>query len=125
MSKPETMMIDDVKYVREDSVKSSNSDELNGLKYAIVRSRVQGVMAGYIESVQGQAVVLKRARQLWRWHSKFVLADLAEFGCQDTSKCKFSDELSQDTIMLEACAVMYCTEVAGKSIRGIEAQKND
>ena len=121
MSKPDSIMIDNVKYVREDSAKS-NPDELDGLRYAIVRSRNQGVMSGYVESVNGQTVVLKRGRQIWRYDSRFVLTDMAEYGVRNASECKFSCELSQDTVMLEACGILFCTEKAGQSIRSVEAQ---
>ena len=122
MAKPETMMIDDVKYVREDSVKRSESAVLDGLKYAIVRSRGQGVMAGYVTSIKGQAVTLLHARQLWRWDSKFVLQDLAESGVRTASRCKFSQSSSQETVMLEACGVLFCTKTAADSIQQVAAQ---
>jgi len=126
MSKPKTMMIDEVKYIREDSIKSSSpAINTDGLKYAICRSRNQGVMAGYVKEINGQCVELLSARQLWRWHSKFVLADLAEHGVQDSSRCKFSVEMSQPTLMLECCAVMYTTEFSRKSIASIEPEENE
>jgi hypothetical protein len=124
MSKPDSIMIDDSKYIREDLM-DSNPDELEGLKYAVVRSRNQGVMSGYVVSINGQAVVLRRARQIWRYDSRFVLTDMAEYGVRDKSACKFSCELSQDTVMLEACGVLYCSKIAGDSIRSVEAQNYD
>ena len=124
MSKPETLMIDDVKYIREDAAQQ-RPDELDGLKYAIVRSRNQGVMSGYVLSVSGQVVTLKKARQIWRYDSRFVLTDMAEYGVRNVENCKFSCEMSQDAIMLEACGVLYCTEKAGQSIRSVEAQDNE
>lgn len=123
MSKPETMMIDDVKYIREDSVKRSAPYELNGLKYAIVRSRNQGVMSGYVKAIKGQCVELLSSRQVWRYDSKFVLSDMAEFGVRNAANCRLSCEMSQPMIMLEACGVLYCTDIAGKSIRGVKAQE--
>lgn len=122
-NKPETMMIDDVKYIREDSVKLTEPDTLDGLKYAVIRSRDQGVMAGYVVSIEGRTVTLKKARQIWRYDSKFVLTDMAEYGVRDASKCKFSCESSQDTIMLEACGVLYCTKTGANSIRQVKAHE--
>jgi len=115
-----TIAINGEEYVKLTDVKQSKLDELDGLKYAIVRSRNQGVMSGYVVSINGQAVTLKRARQLWRWSSKFVLTDLAENGVRESKNCKFSCESSQETIMLEACGVIYCTEKGGQSIRKVE-----
>jgi hypothetical protein len=124
MSKPETLMIDDVKYIREDAA-CSEPDELDGLKYVIVRSRNQGVMSGYLHSFSGQTVTLKKARQIWRYDSRFVLTDMAEYGVRNAEDCKFSCEMSQDAVMLEACGILVCTKKAAKSIRSVEAQDNE
>ena len=47
--KPETITIDDVKYIRADSVVQSAPTK-DGMKYVIVRTYSAGVFAGYIES---------------------------------------------------------------------------
>jgi hypothetical protein len=112
-------------YVRKDSVKESNPSEKDGLKYAIVRSRNQGVMSGYVKSINGQAVTLVLSRQLFKWNSLFILSELAEYGINKADGCKFSTELSNDTIMLEACGILYCTEKACESIRGHKPEINE
>lgn len=120
--KIETIEINGQRYVLESDIKATVPDELDGLKYAIVRSRNQGVMAGYVVEFNTQGyVLLKRARQLWRWNSKLTLIDLAEDGINKKENCKFSGESSQNVIMTEACGIIYCTEKAGKSIRELEA----
>lgn len=124
MTQPETIKIDNTEYVRAD-LAQKDSDELAGLRYAIVRSRDQGVMAGYVESIEGRTVTLRRARQLWRYDSRFVLPDLAEYGVRNAENCRFSCEMSQPMVMLEACGVIYCTEVGGKSIRAVPAVENE
>ncbi len=118
MSKPETMMIDDVKYIRADA--APQPDTHDGQPYVIVRSRNQGVMSGYLDNYAGQVVTLNCARQLWQWRSKFVVADLAETGPGDG--CKFSAAMSQPMVMLEACGIHYCTAQAGEAIRSVPAQ---
>ena len=123
--KIETISINGEDYVKRSALRASEPDELDGLKYAVVRSRNQGVMAGYVVDITGQAVTLKKARQLWRWSSKFVLTDLAEYGINEEDNCLFSCESSQDSVMLEACGVLYCTLKAGESIRSVKAQDND
>lgn len=118
--KPETMMIDDIKYVRADSV---NSEPLNtdGMDYCIIRSREQGVMCGYVESITGRTVVLKQARQIWRYDSSFVLPDIAEKGMRNPKKAQMSKAMSQPMIMLEACGVLTCTKEAAEQLIGIPA----
>ena len=124
MSTPSTIKIDEVEYVRADELPAP-AENAEGLRYAIVRSRDQGVMSGFVQSVEGQQVTLLRARQLWRWSSRFVLTDLAEFGPTYKWECKFSCEASQPTVMLEACGILYCTEAAANAIRAKGAEVND
>jgi hypothetical protein len=119
--KPETMMIDEVKYVRADSIDSREPDTCDGLDYAIVRSRNQGVMCGYVESIDGQTVVLRQARQIWKYDSTFVLPDIAEHGMRNPDNAMLSVAMSQKCVMTEACGVMYCTKKAGEQLRNIKA----
>ena len=121
--KIESISLNGKEYVLASSVRGNLPDELDGLKYAIVRSRNQGVMTGYVKSRKGQVVELVKSRQIWRYDSKFVLSDMAEFGVRNADECKFSCEMSQDMVMLEACGILYCTDIAGDSIRGVKAQE--
>jgi hypothetical protein len=126
MTQPKTMMIDDVKYIREDSIKQYKPafSPDGESRYAIVRSREQGVMAGYVTKVAGRAVTLACARQLWRWDSSFVLTDMAEHGVRKADVCRFSVESSHETVMLEACGILYCTTAGCDSIRAVAARSN-
>jgi len=120
--KPETMMIDEVKYIRADSVLSKPLI-VDGMDYCIVRSREQGVMCGYVENIEGRTVILHQARQIWRYDSTFVLPDIAEYGMRNPNKAQLSVAMSQPMIMLEACGVLTCTEKAAKQLIDIPAQK--
>ena len=120
--KIETIEINGKKYVAQDQVVSSDPKELDGLEYAIARSRNQGVMSGYVKEVNGQAVTLIRARQIWRYDSRFVLTDMAEYGVRNAEDCKFSAEMSRPATMLEACGILYCTKTAADSIMSVKAQ---
>ena len=115
--------IDGEKYIKESE--AYIPCEYDFLRYAIVRSREQGVMSGYVYSINGRTVILKRARQLWSYDSRFVLPDLAEHGVSDAKKCKFSCEMSRDMVMLEACGVIYCTKKAAESIISVKATNNE
>jgi hypothetical protein len=79
-------------------------------------------MAGFIKSINGREVTLLRARQLWSFSSQFVLTDLAEFGPTSKFQNRFSAESSLETVMLEACGVMYCTADGAAKIRAVPAQ---
>ena len=114
--KAEEITVNGVTYVQKGS-EISEHGELDGLKYAIVRSQMQGVMCGFVESISGRTVVLRRARQMWKWSSRFVLTDVAEYGLTEKWERRFSCEASQKTEMLEACGVLYCTDKAMESLR--------
>jgi hypothetical protein len=115
-----TIEINGVKYVQGGSTPDVNTD---GLQYVIVRSRDQGVMCGYLAGYEGRVVRLLLARQMWRYDSRFVLPDLAEFGPRDASKCKFSAAVtSGETLMLEACGIIPCTSAGGEALRAVPAQ---
>jgi hypothetical protein len=64
--KPVTMMIDDVKYVREDSI--SKPQELSG--DSVVVRATAGVFFGKLIKKDGPMVQLGDARQVWSWDSK-------------------------------------------------------
>ena len=122
MSKPETIKIDEIEYVRKDSV-SSEPLNLDGMDYCIIRSRDQGVMCGYVESINGRTVKVHKARQIWRYDSTFVLPDIAEHGMRDASKAMLSAAMSQPMYFLEACGVLTCTIKSAKELISIKAQK--
>ena len=117
----EKLTLNGIDYVRADLVPAQPFIE-DGLRYAIVRSRDQGVMAGFVKSIDGRTVTLVKARQLWKWDSKFVLVDLAEYGVRKAESCRFSCEASQDQLVFYACGITYCTDSAARSIRGVVAQ---
>jgi hypothetical protein len=122
MSKPETMMIDDVKYVRADSI-NNIADPVDGMQYCIIRCRNAGVHAGFVKERNGAEVTLLQSRRLWKWFGK-TLSGLALYGTDDSSRCKFADELPEITV-LDACEVIPCTEKAINSLRGVAQWEND
>lgn len=119
----EKVVLHGVEYVRADSVKKARPpvDE-NGYRYAIVRSREQGVMCGYVKEVNGRCVTLLGARQLYYYSSKFVLPDIAEFGLTTKFKSKLSCAMSEEADMLEACGILYCTAEGARSLIEYKAE---
>jgi len=125
MSKPKTMMIDDVKYIREDAVNTVPQPEGN---YVIVRCRNAGVHAGYLDSRDNGVVRLLNSRRLWRWWSKFTLSGLATCGVLESKKneVRFACVLAKiDLTESDVCEVIYCTKEAKESIEAIEEHTND
>jgi hypothetical protein len=117
MNKPTTIKIDDIEYVRKD-VTESPAPTLDGKKYVIVRTFSAGVFAGYLDSRNGQEVVLLKARRLWQFFAA-SLSELAQSGTPDTSKCKFPEEVDR-VELLQAIEILDVTEKAKKSIDSVK-----
>lgn len=121
MSKPETITIDDVKYVRADSV-TEKAPNLDGMKYVIVRTYSAGVFAGYLESRNGQEVVMRKARRIWYWEGAASLSQLAEEGTSKPNSCKFPQEVDR-VELLQAIEILDCTKKAQDSIASVKVWK--
>lgn len=97
-------------------------------KYCIIRSREQGVMAGYVEAIggiNGRTVKLREARQIFRWSSKFVLIELASFGPRNIVEQKYSAPSMEPVLMVEVCGVIPCSIEAAKMIREVPPEVHD
>jgi len=73
--KPQTLKIDDVEYVRKDSIENQKTGP-----EVIIRTYSAGVHIGTIKSKEGQEVVLTNARRLWKWSGAFTLNEVATNG---------------------------------------------
>lgn len=121
MGKPETMMIDDVKYVRADAV-NKPAETLDGMLYCIVRTYSAGVFAGYVKSQSGQEVVIKKSRGIWYWDGACGLSQLAVDGTAKPENCQFTVEV-EDRIVTQAIEIIPCTDKARKSIQAVTVWK--
>ena len=74
--KPETMMIDDVKYIRADSVKEQ-PDLSNRV---LVRTRNAGVHVGTLVERNELVLILENANRIWRWRGAHDLSYVAMRG---------------------------------------------
>ena len=92
--------------------------ETSALPYKIVRTYSAGVFAGYIESIEGQKVIIKNARRLWYWDGAASLSQLAMEGTKAPENCKFPCEVSSITV-LEAIEILDVTEEARLSIANV------
>jgi hypothetical protein len=115
--KPEVIKIDDVEYVRRDSL-SEKVATCKGMKYCIVRTYSAGVFAGYVESRNGQEVVVRQARRLWYWSGAASLSQLAIDGVKNPANCKFPEAVDR-VELLQAIEILDCTEKARKNIEGV------
>ena len=117
MGTPKVIKIDDTEYVRLKDLPEAAEDQ-KGLPYKIVRTYSAGVFAGYIESSNGQEVVILKARRLWHWEGAATLSQLATEGTKNPKQCKFPCTVSRVKV-LEAIELLDCTKRAQKSIEDV------
>jgi len=116
--KPNTIKIDEIEYVRKDSI-SEPAEKLDGMDYVIVRSYDAGCFAGYLKKKDGREVTLLSARRLWYWSGAASLSQLAMDGVSDAGNCKFPCEV--DSIIIDnVCEVINTTEKSRISISEVK-----
>lgn len=120
---PNTMKINNVEYIRADSVVDvTTSEKLDGLSYMIVRTQSAGVFAGYVAEKKGQEVTLYKARRLWFWKGAASLSQAAQEGFSCPKECKFPCEV-ESIILLQVIEILSCTKQAQKSIASVPIWK--
>ena len=92
------------------------------MEYKIVRTYSAGVFAGYLESRNGQEVVMRNARRLWYWSGAASLSQLAIDGVSDPDNCKFPEAVSKIEL-LQAVEILDVTEKAKSSIASVPIWK--
>jgi len=120
--KPDTIMIDEQKYVRADCI-SKSAEKLNGMEYCIIRTYSAGVFAGYVEKKEGKEVVIRNSRGIWYWDGACGLSQLAVDGTSSPDNCKFTVEVDKRELT-EVIEIIPCTDKAKKSIEGVKIWKN-
>jgi hypothetical protein len=118
MTKPKTIVVDGVTYYS----KSNRAEKLDGLEYKIVRCDQAGVFAGYIESEEGDTVVMRQARRLWYWDGAASLSQLAEEGVSKPENCKFPKEVTKIKLF-GVIEIIDATKKAQDSISGVAIWK--
>ena len=96
------------------ATKKSNS------KYVIARGSASGVHAGILVSRTGTEVTLSGARRLWYWVGAASLSQLAVSGTSKPGDCKFSEAVPGETLKLDVCELIDCTDAGRKSIEAVK-----
>lgn len=110
----DTISVNGVEYVRKDS-KSDPAPKLDGMPYQLVRTYSAGVFAGYVESRNGQEVVMRNARRIWQWAGAASLSQLATDGTSMPKQCKFPCVVDR-VELLQAIEILDVTAKAKASI---------
>jgi len=115
MSKQKTIKIDEVEYIRADSVENlQTAEKLDGMKFCIARCRDAGVHAGYVKEYHGREATLINARRLWSWYGR-TLSELATNGSTDEENSKYGCPVLS-IVVLDACELIECTQKGKDSI---------
>ena len=114
-----TVVIGGVEYTPKTEVAAKS---LSGMPYVIIRAHSAGVFAGYLESRNGQEVVMRQSRRLWYWSGAASLSQLAVDGVAKPKDCKFPVEIDRHEITGVA-EVIHCTEKARLSIGSVAIWK--
>lgn len=111
--------INGVVYVPKGS-ETANKIAVNtdGLEYCMVRTENAGVFAGYVESRNGNEIVLRNARRIWYWEGAASLSQLAVDGTSKPKNCKFPTPVDKVTL-LGVIEITPITEKAKKSIEDV------
>lgn len=109
---PATMMINNVKYVREDSVKTLPVQHSN---VVLVRCDRAGVHVGELVSQEtGGKVVLKNATRVWRWKGANTVSELSQKG-GDQIWTRISEPVVEITLF-DAVEVIKCSVEGAKNL---------
>jgi hypothetical protein len=119
MSEISLIKINEVEYVRADSVVNQTANKYDGMKYVICRTYSAGVFAGYLESRNGQEVVMRKARRLWYWQGAASLSQAATDGFSKPDACKFPCEVDR-VELLNTIEIIDCTLKAQASIASVK-----
>lgn len=87
-------------------------------KKVIIRADRAGVFFGTLVARDGQEVLLKDVRRLWRWDGAASLSQLATEGTCRPSGCKFTVVVPSMEV-LGVIEVIPCNDKAIESIEGV------
>lgn len=116
--KPETIMIDDQKYVRADCV-NQPEEKLDGMERCIIRSYGAGVFLGYVSEkeseLNGVNIVLKNAKRIHYWDGACSLTQLALEGTKAPQNCRITEAVDSQFIA-NVIEVIPVTKKASKNL---------
>ena len=124
-NKPETIMIDEVKYVKAGCV-NQPAQEVDGMKFCVIRSYGAGVFVGYVKSqtsdVNGVNVTIINSRRIYYWSGACSLSQIAVDGSSDIDNCKIAVVVPEQFIA-NVIEIIPMTDKAKKNIEGAKIWK--
>lgn len=127
MDTPNTLKIDDVEYVRADSISAPvEVESAEDFKASLIgtpviaRCKQAGVHFGTLVSWEGEEALLINARRLWYWKclKGHTLNAVANYGLHKDSKIPAA---VSKIVLTDACELIPVTPQAAESISGMES----
>ena len=94
-------------------------------KYVLVRSRNEGINAGFVVAADETGIVLSEARRIWYHRPADTTSwyeGVANSGLRSDSKISAA---VQEKVIIEDYSITLCTESATESIRRFKAHEQD
>jgi len=115
--KPEKISIDNVDYIRADSV-SEKVPPKDGLTLCVVRTYSAGVHLAWVEYEKCDFFNcrLVDSTRLWRWAGAFTLSELAIEGTSEPNNCRFAEAVVPEMRINRVIELIPVTEKALKTL---------
>ena len=91
-------------------------------KYCVVRGKEFGVLAGTVEAVDGDRVLLKNARKLHYWDGAAAVQQIALEGVTAPQNCRFTVTV-ESVLLTGAIEILPATDKAKACICGVKEWK--
>jgi len=116
---PKTIKIDNIEYVRKDSM-DKVAESVDGMQCVLIRTYSAGVHFGYLKNREGKEVTLINTRRIHSWRGACSLSQIAVDGVQDGSRISVT---IPKNVLTEAIEIMPLTEKAKENLYGYEEWK--
>ena len=129
--KPDTMIIDGVKYyIQADSVQADSVQEkapkVDGMERCIIRSYGAGVFIGYVAErnaeLNGVNIILKQAKRIHYWDGACSLTQLAKDGTVAPDNCRITEAIDSQFIA-NVIEIIPVTQKSAEIIDGVPPWK--
>lgn len=96
------------------------TNEVEKIKYVLVRASAAGIHAGEFISRDGNAVTLRNARRIWRWDTREdsvkarTLSDVSRIGVGSQGKVSAPVE---EIMIIDVCEIITCSPEGERAIR--------
>ena len=114
--------LDDVEYVRKDSIQDK-AESMDGLEYVMIRTYSAGVHFGYLKYHEGKEVKLLNAKRVYSWSGACSLSQLSQEGSKKPNDCKISIEVPS-IILTETIEIIPMSQIAKDNLNSIGTWKS-